>query len=99
MKTVYISGKVTGRPIEEAQEQFREAELKIKKMGYNVINPTKHGIIDGYEWADYMKQDIKLLCDCDYIYQLPNWEESKGAKLEYQIAIALSIPTLKIKLV
>lgn len=38
-----------------------------------------------------MKEDIKALCDCDMIYLLPNWQDSKGAKMEYCIALFLNL--------
>ena len=96
MQKVYISGKITG--LEEAvyMQRFKLAEQKLKKMCYIPINPAKKGKIPGYHWADYMRQDIQLLCDCDLIYLMPGWEESEGAKLEKELADRLSIPVLKI---
>ena len=78
------------------KKNFAEAECLLKKMGYTVINPAKKGIVPGYRWEDYMKDDIKLLCDCDAIYFLKNWTDSKGAIMEHEIAKQLSIPTIEI---
>lgn len=96
MKVVYLSGKITGLSEEEYKKAFNKAETKLKEFGYRVINPARKGVIPGYEWEDYMRDCIKDLCDADLLYHLPNWEDSKGAKLEHEIAIKLKIPVLEI---
>ena len=65
-------------------------------MGYDVVNPAKKGIVPGYKWTDYMKEDIKQLCDCDAIYFLSNWVNSRGAIMERDIAKQLLIPTIEV---
>ena len=44
MKTIYISGPITdpetGRPREGWQKDFLDAEQKLRRMGFNVINPV-----------------------------------------------------------
>lgn len=99
MQRVYLSGQITGLSEVEYKQKFAIAEKKLKHMGYAVFNPAKKGIVPGYQWADYMRADIKELCECDYIYQLDNWENSKGAKLEADIATKLCIPFLKVKFI
>lgn len=44
------------------------------------------------KWEDYMRRCIAGLSNCTHILFLDGWENSKGAKLELQIAIALNIP-------
>ena len=41
-----------------------------------------------------MRVDIGLLLDCDYIYMLQDWELSKGAKLELDVASSCGIKVL-----
>ena len=97
MRKVYISGKITGLTKREYEKLFGEAEKKIRTFGLIPINPVKkNGEVPGWKWEDYMKRDIQLLCDCDFIYRLPNWQESKGAKLENDLAKTLGIPVLDI---
>ena len=95
MKIVYLSGKITGLSEAEYMLYFKNAELKLKQMGYRVINPARRGEIPGYKWEDYMKDCIKELCGADLIYHLPNWQESEGAKMEHYIAAKLKIPELE----
>ena len=68
---------------------FEEAEKKIVEFGYKPINPMKEvpKQLD-FEWIDYIKFDIKILMDCDLIYMLPNWKDSKGAKIEHDLAVS-----------
>lgn len=38
---IYISGKITGLPFDEAFKMFENAENKLKFRGYEVVNPMK----------------------------------------------------------
>ena len=38
-----------------------------------------------------MKEDVKALCECDIIYMLSNWTDSKGAIIEHTIAMYLGL--------
>lgn len=42
-------------------------------------------------WHSYMREDIKALCDCDAIYMLANWRDSRGARIEFEIADHLEL--------
>ncbi len=86
---VYISGKITGLPIEEAKDNFSKVQIKLEEQGYKVVNPLENGLPTNAKWKDHMKADIKLLMDCDTIYLMKNWKDSKGAKVERDIAVAL----------
>ena len=89
MKKIYISGKITDNPNYKAD--FEAAELALKIAGFQPVNPAEEHLPDGATWADYMRQDIKLLCDCDAIYMLNGWRESAGAKIEHKLARDLGI--------
>lgn len=93
---VYLSGQITGRDEKEYKNDFNSAELWLTGLGYDVVNPVSYGLIEDGEWADYMRRDIKLLCDCDYIYLLDGWKCSGGACLEKHIADNLGIKELAI---
>lgn len=96
-KRVYISGKITGLPERKYKKLFSNAEALLLSKGYDVINPAALDEAEDttdWAWEDYMRRDIKLLCGCDYIYLLPNWRDSQGARLEYMVADMLRIPRL-----
>ena len=92
---IYISGKITGLPWEEALKKFQEAEDYLNgKYGYlqvEPINPTKIKQIPEATWAQCMKEDIGELLNCDGIFMLKGWGESKGARIEHGIARELKL--------
>lgn len=91
MKTkIYISGKISG--IEnDATELFAKAENELISKGYEVINPMTLNHEHDKTWHSYMREDIKALCDCNEIFMLSNWADSKGAIIEHTIAVYLGI--------
>ena len=93
---VYISGPITGRDLTECKVDFNSAELWLTGLGYDVINPMSYDTIEDGTWEDYMKKDLKMLLDCDYIYMLDGWEKSRGARLEYNVACDVGIELLSL---
>lgn len=89
---VYISGKITGTNMPETLIRFEKAEQGFLELGYKAVNPMKlpHYQHDG-KWENCMRLDIKHLMDCNAIYMLQGWHESKGATLEYSLALQLGM--------
>ena len=85
-KKIYISGRITGIPIEEAKKEFSLAEKYLKRWGYEPINPFDKGLPENSTWEQHMIKDIELLFGCSAIFMLSNWNESKGAAIEHFIA-------------
>lgn len=103
MEKVYIAGPITNTPDYKRNFMIREAHLK--SMGYIVVNPIKVGeqLKNQTAWREptdfeYMKKDIQELLKCDCISMLDGWENSKGATLEYNIAVQCGIKFVKTKL-
>lgn len=84
---VYISGKITGLPISEAEERFKDAEDLITALNLIPVNPLNNGLPRHSSWEEHMARDIELLKTCEAIFMLDNWEDSRGAKIEYEFAI------------
>jgi len=84
MTKVYIAGPVTGRT--DYEERFNEAEASLVALGYEVLNPIAGGLVDGWEYRDYINRGLRLLMEADEIYMLPDWESSPGARLERMYA-------------
>jgi hypothetical protein len=86
---IYISGRISG--IEnEAEKLFNEAEIYLKKEypKAEIFNPMKEfPFVKGKTWEQYMIDDIKLLFNCTTIFMLTNWNYSRGARIEHNIAI------------
>jgi hypothetical protein len=84
---VYVSGKITGLPMEAVKEKFAWHSSFLLAKGYTPVNPIEVSPYEkGKAWHDYMKEDIAELLTCDAIYMLRDWGQSKGARVEYQIA-------------
>lgn len=95
MSKIYISGKITG--IDNYAELFESAEKLLIEKGFEVINPVKLNHLHDKTWNSYMKEDIKALMDCDAIYMLKNWHQSKGAIIEKKLAFELGIQIINEK--
>lgn len=97
-KHIYIAGPMKGLP-EFNYPAFNSTEERLKKLGYNVVNPVKlSGEITPEELdANYdlltsvMNKEQRSIAQCDSIYLLRGWEKSKGARKELAIAIMLNL--------
>ena len=87
---IYISGKVSGME-NEAAELFSKAESDLQAKGFVTVNPMKLEHQHDKNWHSYMKEDVKALCECDEIFMLSNWADSKGAIIEHTIAMYLGL--------
>lgn len=92
---VYISGKISDLPYDHVVNKFNWHSGLLQIMGHEVVNPIN---VSPYHpdksWADYMVDDLKELFTCDAIYMLYDWGQSKGARIEYQVAKELGLKIL-----
>lgn len=87
---VYISGPMTGYP-DYNHPAFMAVENHIKALGHEPVNPATLPHDHGRTWEEYMREDIKALMDCDAILMLDGWRQSKGARIEWDLAMSLNI--------
>ncbi len=92
IKKIYISGKISGLPISEVIRKFQAACDKVKRFGFEPMNPLDNGLPLDAEWADQMGKDISILLRCDAIYLLPDYFNSEGAKIELAVARQRQMP-------
>lgn len=89
-RTAYVAGRITGLPIGEVQQKFNTISTELTDKGYLVVKPM--GVTDDSRaWDDSVRNDIKLMLECDEVHMLPDWQESRGAQLERDIAIRLGM--------
>lgn len=90
-RRAYIAGPITGIA-DLNKPAFYEAHSRLLLMGYDVANP--HDINKPHPnptWSEAVRRDIKVMVDCDLVVMLPGWGRSRGACLEWLIAIGLGI--------
>ena len=97
-KLYYFSHPYTGN----AEENFKLANarsLKLIKSGYYIISPITHSHpLDQLEKHDlkfWMNLDQVIMSHCDGIILAPNWETSKGCRLELRYFIKSDKEILK----
>ena len=89
---VYISGPITG--IDDHKKIFLRTEEHLTDQGYEVLNPTRLPHNHDKKYSSYMKEDVKALLECDAIYMMSGWINSKGAKFEHETAEMCGIERL-----
>lgn len=82
---VFISGKVSGIEYYVAYQTFANAERLLSQQGYKVINPMKI-CKKHWSWVRCVVKCLWAIMFCSKIHQLPNWQESRGARIEYKWA-------------
>lgn len=90
----YISGPISAPTPEKRAAnlaKFHEAEAALVALGHSVANPAKNGLPESAHWEEHMRADIKLLMDCDTVALLDGWADSRGARIEYQLAKDLGL--------
>lgn len=87
---IYIAGPMTGYEDFNHPAFFR-AEEALMELGYEVVNPARVTPDQSTPWAECMKRAIPALIECNAIWMMPGWRLSRGARLEFQIAIDLGM--------
>lgn len=92
----YVCGPMTGY-VDFNRPAFHRAAAHLRAQGYEVVNPAEldeNENVEGWEHAQYLRRDLKLLLDCDLIYPLPGSNWSVGARLELSVAAGTGITEL-----
>lgn len=83
---VYIAGKISGLRYEEANRMFTDAEQKLRGAGYKTVNPMRL-VPETASWNQSMRTCISTMAtSCDKIFMIDNWQDSRGASIEKQLA-------------
>lgn len=86
MSIIYLSGPMTGLPNRNA-ETFNRWARYLRDRGHQVISPVENdGGSTDKPRSFYMELDINSLLMSNVVVLLPNWQYSRGAKLEVAIA-------------
>ena len=87
---LYIAGPMSGCE-DYNYPAFMAAQKVLEALGYEVENPASGGQVEGWKWTDYMRRGIAQLVTCDGVAMLPGWRESRGARIERQLALDIKL--------
>ncbi len=89
---LYLSGPMSGEYLYNF-ETFNRAASQLRATGYKVLNPAENESDPKKGWTDYLLQDITdIFKKAKGVVLLKDWEKSKGACLEVEVAKALLMP-------
>lgn len=109
---IYLSGPMTGLPHynratfnfwakvlrDLGYEVFNPAELELDDETIGFLSETNHSTREAEDiiWRAYMRQCLPAIPKNECLVQLEGWEQSRGARLEYQHAriFGLRVQTL-----
>ena len=84
---IYLSGKITGKNMQQNIEKFTDTQARLEALGHDVINPARFGaVLPRLKHAEYVKIGEECLKICDKIFMLDNYRESKKATEELYLA-------------
>ncbi|MBP3762920.1 MAG: DUF4406 domain-containing protein [Bacteroidales bacterium] len=83
---IYLAGKITGDP--DYRVKFRAGVIHLLRLGWeynDIVNPVK-ACPEGWGWWRCMARCLRLLAGCGWVAMLPDWNESRGARIEHRVA-------------
>ena len=90
VERIYIAGPMTGLP-DFNRPAFAAAAAHLRALGLEAINPGELHPHTHLPWSFYMRSALAAMLTCDSILLLRGWTNSRGAKMEFQIANALGM--------
>jgi hypothetical protein len=92
---LYLSGKITD--FKFFKKKFTLARQQLENAGYVVCDPTTFELSEYISWSEAMKYDIRCMLQCDGVATMDNWRDSRGAKIEVQLARNMEMPVFSVK--
>ena len=91
MSKIYLSGQISGLPLDVARKRFANAKEMLEQQGWEVLNPLENGVPLDADWEEHMVEDILALFACKAVFMFDGWEGSQGARLEHALAKRISM--------
>lgn len=90
-ENIYVSGPMSGIPGHN-YPAFNAMAKRLRAVGLTVINPAELPEPEEEKpWDWYLRRDITELVKCARIVFLDGWTQSRGARLEHQVARGLGL--------
>ncbi len=84
---IYIAGKISGLNRSNVIQKFEAAQKSLSKKGHQVFIPCVLPAYEEVSHEDYLHICYAIIDVCDAVYMLSDWQQSEGARLEYEYAI------------
>lgn len=102
MKVVFVCGPFRAQSAWDIEQNIRRAEelaLELWRAGYAVVCPhTNTRFFQGAADDDiWLQGDLEILKRCDAIALVDGWEQSEGARGEFQVARDLGLDVIDIR--
>ena len=91
---VYIAGPISG--VRGYEHNFERAAKLLRANRYEPVSPIAPGLVEGYEYRDYINRGLRMLEVCDLICMLPGSQNSPGARLEMHYAALCGLPMVQV---
>ena len=85
---IYISGAISSDS--NYKEKFKAMALRLETAGHTPISPTD--LPTCLTEGEYLQLDHLLIGFADAVFMLDDWTKSKGAMIEYELAIHMNKP-------
>lgn len=82
---VYISGRRSYPPMSSDASRVKELESLIGLLGFELVNPTPVRN-EEVSLESQIVVGIDQLTQCDVVFMLSDWRESKASRIEYNVA-------------
>lgn len=84
---IYIAGKISGLNRSNVIQKFEAPQKSLSKKGHQVFIPCVLPAYEEVSHEDYLHICYAIIDVCDAVYMLSDWQQSEGARLEYEYAI------------
>lgn len=84
---IFISGPMAGYK-DFNNKAFYDAEAELTSKGWSVFNPAWIKVDSTWDRNNLLPIDIAAVAQCDAIFMLTGWEQSAGARAEYEFAVS-----------
>jgi len=91
---LYLCGPMSGLP-EFNHSAFNTEAARLRGLGHEVENPAENAPPPCGTYQGYMRQAVRSMLTCDCIATLPGYRESRGARIETELAAKLAIPVIQ----
>ena len=96
-RKLYLAGPVTGM-VDDNRHAFSRWAAYLRHLGWHVVVPVElPEPLPNATWHDWMRICLPHVLECDVVAMLDGWEDSRGARLEYDVARGIGTPVVRVK--